>query len=294
MKKIGIVTDSHSSISQKTAGELGIRLLPMPFYIDGECFYEDVTLSREAFFEKLQGGADLSTSQPSPAEVMKIWDETLKEYEQILYMPLSSGLSGSYMTAVALASDETYKERVYVVDHGRVSTPLHRSVLDALELIEEGYSARQIKEIIEASRDKMSIYIGVDTLEYLKKGGRITPAAAAVGSVLHIKPILQLDVGKLDSYKKCRGFAKAKHIMIDALREDLDTRFKEWYDKDEISIMAASSASEEETAKWVHEIEEAFPGYQVLCDYLSLGVCCHAGAGALGIGCSCRPPRPAL
>lgn len=292
MKKIGVVTDSHSSITQKMAGELGIRVLPMPFYIDGECFYEDVTLSREAFFERLHGGADVSTSQPSPVEVIKIWDEALAEYEQILYMPLSSGLSGSCMTAAAMALDEKYEDKVFVVDHGRISTPLHRSVLDAMELIEEGFSVQQIKEIIEASRDKMSIYIGVDTLEYLKKGGRVTPAVAAVGSVLHIKPILQLDVDKLDSYKKCRGFVKAKHIMIDALKTDLETRFKKWYDKGEICLMAASSSNEDETEKWVHEIQEAFPGHKVLCDNLSLGVCCHTGAGALGIGCSCRPDRP--
>lgn len=240
MKKLGIVTDSHSGISQETADQLQIRVLPMPFYIEGECYYEGVTLTREAFFEKLHGGAEVSTSQPSPVDVMKIWDETLAEYEQILYMPLSSGLSGSYMTAAAMASEEKYEGKVFVVDHGRAATPLHRSILDALELIEEGYSAVRIKEILEEQRNKMSIYIGVDTLEYLKKGGRITPAAAAVGSVLHIKPVLKLDVGKLDSYKKCRGFAKARRIMIDALKEDLDTRFKEWYDRNEVCIMAAS------------------------------------------------------
>lgn len=292
MKGIGIVTDSHSSITQEKAKELGVRVLPMPLSIDGECFYEGVTLEREEFLERLEGGAEVSTSQPSPVDVMNIWDEALLEYEQILYMPLSSGLSGSYMTAVALAEEDKYKDKVFVVDHGRTGTPLHRSILDSLELIEEGYSAAQIRDIMEDARDKMSIYIGVDTLEYLKKGGRVTPAAAAIGSVLHIKPVLQLDVGKLDSYKKCRGFSKAKKIMIEALRNDLDTRFKEWYDKDEIFLMAASTASPEETEKWVHEIEEAFPGHKVMCDYLSMGVCCHTGAGALGIGCSCRPKRP--
>lgn len=292
MNLIGIVTDSHSSISQEEAKRIGIRVLPMPFYIDGECFYEGVNLSREEFLEKLEGGADVSTSQPSPVDVMNIWDEALAEYKQILYMPLSSGLSGSYMTASAMAEEDKYKEKVFVVDHGRTGTPLHRSILDAMELIEEGYGAAQIKEIIEGERDRMSIYIGVDTLEYLKKGGRVTPAAAAIGSVLHIKPVLQLDVGKLDSYKKCRGFAKARKIMIEALQNDLNTRFKEWYDKGEVCLMAASTATPEETEKWVHEIEEAFPGHSVMCDYLSLGVCCHTGAGALGIGCSLRPLRP--
>ena len=292
MKSIGIVTDSHSSITQEEGKRIGVRVLPMPFYIDGACYYEGVNLSREEFMAKLEGGADVSTSQPSPADVMNLWDEALKDYKQILYMPLSSGLSGSCMIAAAMAEEDKYKDKVFVVDHGRTGTPLHRSILDALELIGEGYEAFQIKEIIEDCRDKMSIYIGVDTLEYLKKGGRVTPAAAAIGSVLHIKPVLQLDVGKLDSYKKCRGFAKAKKLMIEAVRNDLDTRFKEWYEKDEVCLMAASTASPDETEKWVREIEEAFPRHPVMCDYLSLGVCCHTGAGALGIGCSVRPCRP--
>lgn len=292
MKSVGIITDSHSSISQELAKELGIRVLPMPFYIDGECYYEGVTLTREAFFEKLHGGAEVSTSQPSPADVMTLWDETLKEYEQVLYMPITSGLSGSYMTAAAMANNDKYRGKVFVVDHGRIATPLHRQILDTLELVEEGFRAPQIKEILEAERDKMTIYIGVDTLEYLKKGGRVTPAAAAVGTVLHIKPVLKLEVGKLDSYKKCRGFARAKKLMIDAMREELDTRFREWYDKGEVSLMAASSASKEESDKWVAEIEEAFPGMKVMYDDLSLGICCHTGYGALGIGCSCRPGRP--
>lgn len=291
MKSVGIITDSHSSISQETAKELGIRVLPMPFFIDGECYYEGVTLTREQFFQKLHSGAEVSTSQTSPADVMSFWDEALKEYEQVLYLPISSGLSGSYMTAAALAEDEPYKGRVFVVDHGRIATPLHRAILDVLELIQEGCSAQELKAILENARDKMSIYIGVDTLEYLKKGGRITPAAAAVGTVLHIKPVLKLDVGKLDSYKKCRGFLKAKKIMIDAVREEMETRFRPWLERGELHLMAASSSSPEETQEWVREIEEAFPGMPVLCDDLSLGVCCHTGSGALGIGCSCKLKR---
>ena len=202
MKSIGVVTDSHSSITQAEAQKLGIYVLPMPFYIDGQVYYEDITLSREEFFEKLDSGADISTSQPSPAEVMQLWDRALKEFEQILYIPISSGLSGSCATAAALAQDDPYEGRVFVVDNGRVSAPLHRSVLDCLELISEGYPASEIKNMLEQSKDQMSIYIGVDTLEHLKKGGRITPAAALLGSVLNIKPILKLNVGLLDSFKK--------------------------------------------------------------------------------------------
>lgn len=292
MKPIGIITDSHSSISQQMARELGITVFPMPFYIGGECFYEDITLTREQFFERLDSGADISTSQPSPAEVMALWDKALEEYDTVLYFPLSSGLSGSCATAAALSQDEPYENRVFVVDNGRISTPMHRSILDALELIEEGYSAREIKEIIEAAREDMVIYIGVQTLEHLKKGGRITPAAAALGTILNIKPVLKLDVGTLDAFKKCRGFAKSKKAMLEAIRHDLDTRFQEAYKNGEITLMAASSASPQDTAEWVKEIQEAFPDLKVMCDNLSLGVCCHIGYGGLGIGVACRPKRP--
>lgn len=292
MKSIGIITDSHSSISQKLAEELGIFVLPMPFYIDGECFFEDVTLSREEFFQKLDSGAKITTSQPSPAHVMKLWAQALDTCETILYMPISSGLSGSCQTAFSLAQEEFFQNRVFVVDNGRVSTPLHRSVLDALELIDEGYSAEEIKNILEKAKSQVVIYIGVETLEHLKQGGRITPAAAALGTVLNIKPVLKLDIGNLDIFKKCRGFAKAKKTMIDAVKHDLETRFLEPFQKGEITLMAASSASLPETREWVAEIEEAFPGMSVLCDDLSLGVSCHTGKGALGIGCSCRPKRP--
>ncbi len=293
MGSIGIVTDSHSSITQKTASELGIFVLPMPFYIGEECFYEDITLSREEFFKLLDSGADISTSQPSPAAVMALWDKALKEYTQILYMPISSGLSGSCASAMAMAREEPYNGRVFVVDNGRVSTPLHRSVLDALELIKEDWSAPQIKKILEDARSQMCIYIGVQTLEHLKKGGRITPSAAAVANLLNIKPVLRLSTGKLDTFKKCRGFCKAKKTMIEALQHDLDSVFRESAKLNEITILAAGSASAAENAAWAEEVREAFPGMDVMYDDLSLGVSCHIGYGGLGIGCSCRPERPA-
>jgi len=290
-KSVGIVTDSHSGISREEAGRLGIWVLPMPFYIDGQCYYEDVTLSREEFFRKLDSGAKITTSQPSPGDVMKMWDQALEECKEILYMPISSGLSGSCATAAALAREEPYEGRVLVVDHGRVATPLHRLVLDTLELIREGYPARVIKDIVEAAREDVEIYIGVDTLEHLKQGGRITPAAALLGTVLNIKPVLKLDVGVLDSFKKCRGFGKAKKAMLEAMRHDMDTRFREQRDKGELHLLAASSSTQEETSQWVEEIREAFPGMEVMCDDLTLGVSCHIGQGALGIGCSCRLGR---
>ena len=289
MKSIGIITYSHSGITQEEAKQLGIWVLPMPFYIDGECYLEGINLTREEFFEKLEGGSVIATSQPSPADVCDVWDWALKEFEKVLYLPLSSGLSGSCETAMALARDEQYEGKILVVDHGQISTPLHQMVLDTLELIEKGYSAEQIKEILESGKDRMMIYIGVETLEYLKRGGRVTPAAAAIGSVLNIKPVLKLETGKLDSFKKCRGFSKVKKTMIEAMKQEMDTRFADALADGQLRLLAASSADKEETENWVKEIEDAFPGMKVFCDPLSLGVSCHTGAGALGIGCSVAP-----
>ncbi len=291
MRKVGVITDSHSGITQQQAKELGILVLPMPFYFNEECYYEDVSLSREEFFEKLDSGVKIATSQPAPADVMKLWDKGLEQFDEIVYIPISSGLSGSCATAITLALEKPYFGKVFVVDNGRVSTLLHRSVLDALEMVEEGYSAQEIKKMLEESRDKMVIYVGVETLEHLKQGGRISQAAATLGTVLNIKPVLKFDVGTLDPYKKCHGFAKARRVMIEAMQQDLETIFREWQERGEAYLLAASSASEEETQGWVQEIKEAFPGMDVMCDKLSLGVSCHIGQGGLGIGCSCRPKR---
>lgn len=291
MQKIGVVTDSHGGISIQEAEKLGIKVLPMPFYFGDDCYFEGVSITRQEFFERLRAGETVSTSQPSPEAVMDIWRESLKEFETILYMPISSGLSGSCGTAKMLAMDEEFDGKVFVVDNGRVSTPMHRSLLDALELIEEGYETKQIQEILEQSRDKMAIYIAVETLEYLKKGGRVTPATAALGTLLNIKPVLKFDVGVLETYKKCRGMKKARREMLEAMKQEFETRFKEYYDKNEIYLLAASSADAVTTQEWIDEIKEFFPGMDVLCDDLSMGLSCHIGEGGLGIGCSCRPKR---
>ena len=259
MKKIGIVTDSHSSISQEEAEKLGIFVLPMPFYIDGECFYESVTLSRELLFEK------------------------------ILYMPISSGLSGSYETAMMLAKDEAYEGRVLVVDDGQVAAPLHQMVLDTLDMIEKGYEAEQIRDLLERAGDRMMIYIALQTLECLKKGGRVTPAAAALGSVFNIKPILKLQTGKLDSFKKCHGIVKAKKAAIEAMQAEIRDNFQDALNDGALHLLAASSGTDEENAAWVEEIREAFPGVPLLYDNLSLGVSCHIGPGGMGIGCAVAP-----
>lgn len=289
MKRVGIVTDSHSSLTPDLARRLGVTLLPMPFVIDGQNYLEGVDLTREVFFERLAAGASVATSQPAPADVTAIWDKALCEYDEILYMPLSSGLSSSCAVAQALAQEEPYAGRVFVVDHGRISTPLHRFILDAQEMIARGMGAARIREILEKNRDRMCIYLAVDTLEYLKRGGRITAAAATVGTLLNIKPVLRLATGKLEPYRKCRGFTKAKLTMLDAIRSDLNGRFAQEFARGELHLMTATSAIPEQTAEWVEQVRAAFPGMEVLSDDLSLGVCCHTGAGALGVGLSCVP-----
>ncbi len=291
MKRVGIVTDSHGGISLSEAKKLGVKVVPMPFYFGDDCYYEGVSISREEFFERLRNGENVSTSQPSPEAVMEAWREALTEFESVLYMPLSSGLSGSCNTAGMLAVEDEFEGKVFVVDNGRIATPMHRSILDALELIAEGFSAQEVQKMLEEAGSKMSIYIAVETLEYLKKGGRITPATAAIGTVLNIKPILKLNTGVLETYKKSRGMKKARQEMLAAMKHDFEVTFKEYADNNEIYLMAASSADRVTTQEWVDEIKAYFPGMEVLCDDLSLGICCHTGEGALGIGCSCRPRR---
>jgi len=291
MKLIGIATDSHSGITPAMAADMGIMVLPMPFYVDEECYYEEVSITRTEFFEQLNADKKVSTSQPSPEAVMEFWRDGLKEYEKIVYIPMSSGLSGSCGTAMMLAQDDEFEEKVIVVDNGRVSTPLVRAIMDAQEMVEEGLSAQKIKEVLEAEKDKMSIYIAVETLEFLQKGGRISATTAALGTVLNIKPILKLGVGVLDTYKKSRGMKKAKKEMLEAIQNDLEVTFKEYYDKGEAYLLVATSADEETTNAWIAEVKEAFPGMDVLAGNLSLGICCHTGEGALGVGISCRPKR---
>lgn len=289
MKKIGIVTDSHSSLSPAEAALLGVHVLPMPFDVDGQSYLEGVDLTREQFFAYQRAGAQIGTSQPSPASVTALWDRVLTECETLLYMPISSGLSGSCQTAMALAEDPPYAGRVFVVDNGRVGTPLHRSILDALELIDRGLSAAECKAALEKARGDLVIYVAVETLEYLKRGGRISAAAATVGTLLNIKPILHLTTGKLEPYKKARGMHRACETMLESIRSDLAIRFQEAHARGDVHLMAAGSADAETTAKWLRQIEAAFPGMPILYDDLSLGVSCHTGEGALGIGLSVRP-----
>ena len=280
MKKVAIATDSNSGITQKKAKELGISVVPMPFFIDDELYFEDITLTQEQFYEKLQSDCTITTSQPSPADVTDLWDKLLKEYDQVVYIPMSSGLSNSCETAIMLSGD--YEGKVFVVDNHRISVTLKRSVLDAIELSKQGKSGEEIKKILEDTKHEASIYITVDTLKYLKQGGRITPAAAAIGTVLNIKPILQLQGEKLDSFAKARGFKQGKNLMLDAMEKDINERFK----GQKIHLHAAYTCSEEEAVLWRTEIENRFPGYEIDMDKLSLSVSCHIGPGAMAIACT--------
>lgn len=280
MGKIAVVTDSNSGITQEKGKELGVHVIPMPFYIDGELFLEDITLTQEAFYEKLASDCEISTSQPAPGEVMEFLDKLLKEYDEIVHIPMSSGLSSTCETAIMLSKD--YDGKVEVVNNQRISVTQKTSVLDAVRLAKAGKSALEIKESLEAEKLEASIYITVDTLKYLKKGGRITPAAAAIGTVLNLKPVLQIQGEKLDAFAKVRGWKQAKKTMLDAMEKDLLHRFG----GKKMSLLAAYTCSAEEAKSWKEELEDRFPNYTIDMDPLSLSVACHIGPGALAVACA--------
>ena len=281
MGRIAVTTDSNSGITQAEAKALGVRVVPMPFYIDGELYYEGLDLSQEQFYEKQTADADITTSQPSLVMTADIWDEALRECDEVIHIPMSSGLSGTCSAAEALSHE--YGGRVHVVDNQRISVTLRLAILDALNMINRGMRADEIVGVLMRERLEASIYITVDTLKYLKKGGRLTPAAAAFGTVLNIKPVLQIQGDKLDAFAKVRGMKAAKKAMLDALEADLDGRFK----GQRVHLGAAYTSSLEEALIWKSEIEERFLDYgEVTMDPLTLSVACHVGPGALGIGCS--------
>ena len=284
MNKIAIITDSNSGIPQKEAEVLRIRVLPMPFLIDGETFFEEISLTQEQFYERLAQDVDISTSQPSPEDVTKAWEELLEENESIVYIPMSSGLSGSCQTAIMLADD--YEGKVQVVDNQRISVTQRQSVLDAIELAKEGKTAVQIKEILEANKFESSIYIMLDTLKYLKKGGRITPAAAALGSALRLKPVLQIQGEKLDAFSIARTKKQGVSKMLAAIEEDIKTRFGGLDNMENIHMEVAHTVNEEAALELVEMIKERF-GVETVDMYpLSLSISCHIGAGSLAVACS--------
>lgn len=281
MSKTAIVTDSNSGITQSRGKKLGIYVLPMPFFIDGELFLEDISLTQEQFYERLGADSDISTSQPSPGDVMELWEKLLKEYDEIVHIPMSSGLSNSCDTAVSIA--EEYGGRVQVVNNQRISVTQEQSVYDAMTLRDQGMSAREIREVLEREKFQSSIYITVDTLKYLKKGGRVTPAAAAVGTVLNLKPVLQIQGEKLDAFAKVRGWKAAKRTMLNAIEKDLTGRFADV--KYDMVLGMAYTCSSEEAQEWKQEITERFPGYEIVEGPLSLSVACHIGPGAMAVTC---------
>lgn len=281
MKKIAIVTDSNSGITQKQGEQMGIFILPMPFFIDGELFLEDITLTQEEFYKRLGGDSDISTSQPSPADVLELWDRLLEEYDEVVHIPMSSGLSSSCETAVTLSQD--YDGRVQVVDNQRISVTQVQAVLDAIKLKEAEKSAAEMKEILEREKLEASVYITVDTLKYLKKGGRITPAAAALGTVLNLKPVLQIQGEKLDAFAKVRGWKAAKRTMLKAIETDLAERFAG--KENQMVLGMAYTCSKEEAEAWKQEIHEKFPQHEIIEGPLSLSVACHIGAGAMAVTC---------
>lgn len=282
MKKIALMTDSNSGLTQEKGKELGITVLPSPFIIDGQVLYEDIDLTQEEFYEKLESDVEVSTSQPSPEEVMKVWDELLQDAETVLYIPLSSGLSGACQTAEMLAHD--YEGRVQVVNNQRISVTQRHSLEDAMHMIEQGMEAVQIKEVLEKERFESTIYIMLDTLSYLKKGGRITPAAAALGTALRLKPVLQIQGEKLDKFTTARTKKQGIAKMINAIREDLDQRFGG--DVANVRMAVAYTKDREPAEQFAKQVEEELGCKVEQIDPLSLTVSCHIGPGALAVACS--------
>jgi len=285
MKKIAIVTDSNSGITQEMGKTMGIHVIPMPFFIDGELFLEDITLTQEEFYKRLGEDSDISTSQPSPGEVMECWDELLKEYDEIVHIPMSSGLSNSCQTALLLAQEEYFKGRVHVVDNHRISVTQAQSVLDAVELTRQGFTGAQIKEILETEAMDATIYIAVDTLEYLKKGGRITAAAAAIGTVLNLKPVLTIQGDKLDAYTKTRGMKSAFKAMCKALDKDLSGRLSALHTQGLLKAGIAYTQMDPDTLEFFkEEMKKRYPDLELFQLPLTMSIGCHTGPGALGIG----------
>ncbi len=284
MSRVAIVTDSNSGITQDQGRQLGIRVLPMPFNIGEKTYFEDIDLTQQQFYEMLGDGTDIATSQPAPESVLNLWDELLKDYDEIVHIPMSSGLSGSCDTARMLAED--YDGKVWVVNNHRISVTQRQSTLDAMALAQRGFSGRQIRDILERDRQESSIYIMVDTLKYLKKGGRITPAAAALGTLLRLKPVLQIQGKKLDAFAKARTVKQARTIMIDAMKTDLAERIGRSPKGEKVYLSIAHTQNRELAEEFREEIGRDFPDHDIYIAPLSLSVACHIGPGALAIACS--------
>ncbi len=285
MSGIAIMTDSNCGIMPEEGRKLGIHVIPMPVIIDGRTYFEGVDITAEDFYKKQAAGAEITTSQPSPGDVTAMWDRLLKDYDQVIFIPMSSGLSNTCQTAVMLSDDDAYRGKVYVVDNHRISVPQLQSVYDAGALAEEGKTAAEIKEILEKEALDASIYIAVDTLEYLKKGGRITPAAAAVGTVLRLKPVLTIQGGKLDSHAKTRGMKSAFRIMLQAVKDDISSRFSHLKKQGVLKVGIANTPMDEGSlAAFRAEMQKNFPDMELVYSPLTMSIGTHIGTGGLGIG----------
>ena len=288
MPRVAVMTDSNSGITQMDAKNMGIDVVPMPFTIDDKTYFEDINLTREEFFQMMADGKDILTSQPSPGDLTDLWDKALEKNDQVIYIPMSSGLSSSCQSARMLAND--YNGRVFVVNNQRISVTQKRSVQDAMNMAENGYDAKRIRDILEQERLDASIYIMLDTLKYLKKGGRITPAAAAIGTLMRIKPVLQINGERLDAFSKARTLSQGKTIMINALHHDIDTLFG-GIDADNVFIYAVHAQVPKAFSVFSDEVRQAFPSYDIEEARLSLSICCHIGPGALAMGCVKKCPE---
>ena len=278
--RTAIVVDTNSGIMPEEAARMGLSLIPMPFLIDGKEYLEGEDCSQDFFFERMAAGAEVGTSQPSPGGIAELWERLLEENDAVLHFPMSSSLSGSCQTAKALALD--YPGRVFVVDNRRISVTLRETVRGAQRLLAEGKSAEEVHRILEERGGESSIYIAVNTLEYLKKGGRVTAAGAAMGTLLNLKPVLQIQGGKLDAFKKCRGMAAACDAMLQAMEKDLRERFP----GREMRLFAAYSGDRAAGESWLGQVRAAFPEREVELAALPLSICCHIGSGALAIACA--------
>ena len=285
MSKVAILTDSNSGITQSEAKDLGVYVLPMPFYFDGQLFYEDIDLTQEDFYTKLEESKEITTSMPLVGEVMDKWDELLEEYDEVVYIPMSSGLSSSCETAYMLSQD--YDGKVVVADLQRISVTMKLSVLDAKRLADDGKSAAEIKEILEETKMDSFIYITVNTLDYLRKGGRLTPAVAAIGSLLKIKPVLQIRGEKLDKFAMARTMKQAKQTMLDAIEKNITEDLKDPTGENTV-IAIAHTNNYEAALEFKEEVLKRWPDREVWVDPLSLSVSCHIGPGSLAVTCTKR------
>ncbi|MCQ2526525.1 MAG: DegV family protein [Lachnospiraceae bacterium] len=292
MSKVAIITDSNSGITQAEAKELGVFVLPMPFMIGEKEFFEDIDLTQEQFYEKLQDGENICTSQPALTQVTELWDKVLEDYDEIIHIPMSSGLSGSCESAYMLSQEEPYDGKVFVVDNQRISVTQRQSVIDARDLAALGKTGREISDILIRDKFESSIYIMLDTLYYLKKGGRITPAAAAIGTLLKLKPVLQIQGEKLDAYSKARTTNMGKETMKNAIKNDIENRFG-GLDKalDNIYLQIAYTKDLESALQFKEEVLQEFPGFDIIVHPLSLSVSCHIGPGALALACCKKTPE---